>query len=376
MQSRRRFLGLALAGVVAAVGVAACGSDSKSSAGGPATTAGAATTAGGATTTAGQPTTTARTEKVTLRLGYFPNITHATALVGVAKGIFQEKLGSNVTLETQTFNDGTKASEALAADAIDATYIGPNPAINLWQKSGGKAIKIVSGSTSGGAFFVVKPEINSAADLKGKTVASPGLGNTQDVALRTWLKGQGLSTDSAGGGDVSIKPQDNSTTLQTFVDGTIQGAWVPEPWATRLIQEGGGKVLVAEKDLWPQGQYVTTHLIVAQKFLDKYPDVIEKLLEGQIAANDYVNANPDDAQKVANSEIGRITTKPLKDAVVAASWKNLEFTDDPIASSLKTSADNAIAAGLLKPVDLTGIYDLDPLNAALKAAGEPPVTGL
>ena len=207
-------------------------------------------------------------------------------------------------------------------------------------------------------------------------MASPSLGNTQDVALRTWLKVQGLSTDTAGGGDVSIKPQDNATTLQTFVDGTIQGAWVPEPWATRLVQEGGGKVLVAEKDLWPQGQFVTTHLIVAQKFLDKYPDVIEKLLEGQIAANDYVNKNPDDAQKVANSEIARITTKPLKDAVVAAAWKNLVFTDDPIASSLKTSADNAIAVGLLKPVDLTGIYDLDPLNTALKAAGEPPVTGL
>jgi NitT/TauT family transport system substrate-binding protein len=342
------------------------------------TTAGGATTtaAAGAATTAGQPTTTARTEKVTLRLGYFPNITHATALVGVAKGIFQDKLGPNVSLQTQTFNDGTKASEALAADAIDATYIGPNPAINLWQKSGGKAIKIVSGSTSGGAFFVVKPEINTAADLKGKTVASPSLGNTQDVALRTWLKAQGLSTDTAGGGDVSIKPQDNSTTLQTFVDGTIQGAWVPEPWATRLVQEGGGKVLVAEKDLWPNGQYVTTHLIVTQKFLDKYPDVIEKLLEGQIAANDYVNKNPDDAQKLANSEIGRITTKPLKDAVVAAAWKNLVFTNDPIASSLKTSADNAIAAGLLKSVNLDGIYDLTLLNQALKAAGEPAVSDL
>jgi sulfonate transport system substrate-binding protein len=312
---------------------------------------------------------------VTLRLGYFPNITHATALVGVGKGIFKEHLAPNVTLETSTFNSGTEASEALFADAIDMTYIGPNPAINAYAKSKGDAVRIISGATSGGAFLVVKPDINSAADLKGKKLATPSLGNTQDVALRSWLKENGLTADEAGGGDVSIAPQDNSQTLQTFISGDIQGAWVPEPWATRLVQEGGGKVLVDERTLWPQGQYVTTHVMVATKFLEDHPDVVKQFLEGQVAANDWVNQNPAEAQKVANDEIGKITGKPLKDAVIAAAWPNLTFTDDPIASSLITSAKDAVDVGLLKPVDnLEGIYDLTLLNQVLAQAGEPAVS--
>jgi NitT/TauT family transport system substrate-binding protein len=333
-----------------------------------------ATTAAGAATTAA-PETTTSTEPVTLRLGYFPNITHGTALVGVGKGIFEERLGDNITLETHTFSTGTEASEAMFADAIDMTYIGPNPAINAYAKSNGEAVRVISGATSGGAFLVVKPEINSSADLKGKTLASPSLGNTQDVALRSWLKSEGLTADEAGGGDVSIAPQENSQTLQTFITGDIDGAWVPEPWATRLIQEGGGKVLVDEADLWPDGEYVTTHVMVATKFLDEHPDVVKQFLEGQVAANEWINANAAEAQTVANEEIGKITGKPLKDEVIAAAWPNLTFTDDPIASSLKKSADDAIAIGLLKPVDnLDGIYDLTILNEILKAAGQPGVS--
>ena len=314
------------------------------------------------------------TAKVTLRLGYFPNVTHATALVGVEKGIFADKLGPNVKLETQTFNAGGKAIEALFADAIDASYVGPNPAINGYVKSHGEALRIVSGATSGGAFLVVKPTINGAADLKGKKLASPQLGNTQDVALRAWLKKQGLATDTSGGGDVSILPQENAATLDAFKLGAIDGAWVPEPWATRLIQDGGGKVLVAESDLWPEGKYVTTHLVVATKFLNAHPDVVKRLLEGQVAANDFVNANSAEAQKLANDQIEKLTQKRLSDALIAASWKNLTFTDDPVASSLQTSADAATDVGLLDKVDLKGIYDLTLLNEVLKAAGEAPVS--
>jgi NitT/TauT family transport system substrate-binding protein len=364
----RRLIPLALALVLAA---AACGSDNSGSSGAD-TTAPATTTAAGAATTAGGATTTSD-EKVTLRLGYFPNITHATALVGVEKGIFADKLGPNVKLETSTYNAGPAAIEALFADAIDATYIGPNPAINGYAQSGGEALRIISGATSAGASLVVKPEINAPADLKGKTVASPQLGNTQDVALRTWLTANGLSSDTSGGGDVSVKPQDNAATLDAFKQDQVQGAWVPEPWATRLVQEGGGKVLVDEKTLWPQGQFVTTHLIVSTKFLKDHPDAVKGLLAGQVAANDYVNKNPADAQKAANDQIEKITQKRLADGVVAAAWPNMTFTDDPIASSLKTSADNAIALELLKPVDLSKIYDLGPLNEVLKAAGEPAV---
>ena len=189
-----------------------------------------------------------------------------------------KQLLPNANITVTPFNSGTPAVEAILTDSIDITYIGPNPAINAFAKTNGEAVRVISGSTSGGAFLVVKPEITSAADLKGKKIASPSLGNTQDVALRSWLKGQGLTTDTAGGGDVSIVPQENAQTLETFQAGTIDGAWVPEPWATRLIQDGGAKVLVDERDLWPDGKYVTTHLLVATKFLDANPEVVKRIL--------------------------------------------------------------------------------------------------
>ena len=349
----RRLVPVALA---AAVVLGACGSDNSSSGSGPSSASSG--------------------EKVTLRLGYFPNITHATALVGVENGIFADKLGPNVTLQTQTFNAGPNAIDALFAESIDATYVGPNPAINGYVKSKGAALRIVSGATSGGASLVVAPSITGPADLKGKTLATPQLGNTQDGALRAWLKKNGLNADTSGGGDVSIKPQDNAATLDAFKQGQLQGAWVPEPWATRLVQEGGGKVLVNEADLWPNGQFVTTQLVVRTAFLKDHPDAVKKLLEGQVAANDYVNKNPAEAHKAANDQIEKITQKRLSDAVVAAAWKNLTFTNDPIASSLKKSADDAVSLGLLEQPDLTGIYDLILLNQVLEAQGQPDVSGL
>jgi NitT/TauT family transport system substrate-binding protein len=312
----------------------------------------------------------------TLKLGYFPNITHATALVGVESGVFAKDLGPGVTFEVSSFNAGPAASEALLNGAIDATFIGPNPAINAFAKSKGAAIRIIAGATSGGAYLVVKPEIATAADLRGRRLASPQLGNTQDVALRTWLADNGLVTNAQGGGDVSILPQDNAQTLETFTSGGIDGAWVPEPWATRLVQEGGGKVLVDEKDLWPAGQYVTTHLIVRTDYLDAHPDIIRVLLEGLLEANDLLNGNPTKAQQLTNQGIQKITGKTIADKVITAAWPNLTFTVDPIASSLKGSADHATKVGLLDPVDLTGIYDLRLLNELLQAAGKPPVSGL
>jgi NitT/TauT family transport system substrate-binding protein len=311
-----------------------------------------------------------------LKLGYFPNITHATALVGVESGIFARALGPGVTLEVSSFNAGGAASEALLNGAIDATFIGPNPAINAFAKSKGAAIRIIAGATSGGAYLVVKPGIAYAADLRGKKVATPQLGNTQDVALRTWLLDAGLTTDAQGGGDVSILPQENAQTLETFTSGGIDGAWAPEPWATRLVQEGGGKVLVDEKTLWPAGQYVTTHLIVRTDYLEAHRDIIQALLAGLLDANDLVNRDPAQAQALTNQGIKKITNKTIADKVITAAWPNLTFTVDPIASSLKGSADHATKVGLLDPVDLTGIYDLDVLNELLQLAGKPPVSGL
>jgi NitT/TauT family transport system substrate-binding protein len=306
---------------------------------------------------------------VELRLGYFPNVTHATAIVGIENGIFQDKLGSDVTLTTQTFNAGGDVVEAIFNGGLDASYVGPNPAINAWAQSEGAAIKIVSGATSGGAFLVVSPDITSADQLAGKTLASPQLGNTQDVALRAWLKEQGYETDLEGGGDVSVTPLANADILTAFSTGDLDGAWVPEPWATRMIEEGGGHVLVDERDVWPDGKFVTTHLIVATEFLTAHPDVVKGLLEGQVAANQFVNENADEAQQVVASAIGELTGSELDPAILAASWENLTFTNDPIASSLAVSAQHAEDVGLLEPVDLDGIYDLTLLNEVLSGQG-------
>jgi NitT/TauT family transport system substrate-binding protein len=301
----------------------------------------------------------------TVRLGYFPNITHATAILGVDQDIFAEALGRD-RLESTTFNAGPAAIEALLSEAIDAAYIGPSPTVNAWARS--KAITIISGATSGGAALVVKPSITSVAQLEGTTIATPQLGNTQDVALRHWLKEQGLASDTSGGGDVSITPQENSQTLDSFKAGDIDGAWVPEPWATRLVQEGGGRVLVDEKDLWPGGKFVTTHLVVRTEFLEQHPGAVRRLLEGQIEANELINANTEEAQKIVNDAIGELTGKPLRLETIRAAWSNLTFTNDPAVASLSKSAAHAVDVGLLEPVDLEGIYDLAPLNALLEQA--------
>jgi NitT/TauT family transport system substrate-binding protein len=310
---------------------------------------------------------------VAVRLGYFPNVTHAAAVVGIARDTFKDALGPNITLDTKMFNAGPEANEALLSGAIDATFIGPNPAINAFQKSNGEAVRIVAGATSGGAFLVVRDGIDSAADLRGLKLSSPQLGNTQDVALRTWLTSQGYATDTNGGGDVSIQPQPNSQILQTFVAHQIDGAWVPEPWATQMIKQGSGHILVDERDLWPNGQYVTTLLLVSKTFLDQHPDVVRQLVEGLRESTDYVNENPAEAQAAFASAITSLSGSTVAPDVLSAAWGNLTFTLDPIASSLQGSADAAKQLGFLASSDIGGVYDLTQLNAVLSAAGRPAI---
>lgn len=310
----------------------------------------------------------------TLRLGYFANVTHAAAIAGVDRGLIQGELG-DTALETQIFNAGPAAVEALFAGALDAAYIGPNPAINAFGQSDGEAIRIVAGATSGGAQLVVREGISTPQDLKGTTLATPQLGNTQDVALRAWLTEQGLQNSVQGGGDVTVSPTSNADTLQLFKDGTLDGAWVPEPWASRLVLEAGATVLVDEKDLWPQGQFVTTHLIVRTEFLEQYPETVAALLRGHVAAVDWINANPDEAKNLVNDGIDTLTGSALAGDVIDRAWPNLVVTNDPVASSLQKSADDAVATGVSKdPVDLHGIYDLTILNRILTEQGEPTVS--
>ena len=304
---------------------------------------------------------------MTVTLGFLTNITHASALVGLKEGYFAKDLGSAGTIKATAFSTGTEETTALLAGQLDAAYVGPNPAINTWQKSSGSAIKIISGAATGGASIVVKKGITSASQLKGKTLATPSLGNTQDVAVRYWLKQNGVTTTTTGGGDAFIKPTTpNSAAVLEFKSGQIAGASEPAPYDIEMVQDGG-TVLLSEPG-------VTTLLVVTQSFLSAHPAVVADLLKAQVQANDFIKSSPTAAQAAANAELASYTGKALKSSIVAAAFKEITFTDDPDASSLTTDASQAVSLGLLKPVNLSGIFDLGPLNTVLSAAGESPVS--
>lgn len=312
-------------------------------------------------------------ERITLRLAHFPNLTHAPAIYGLEKGIFTEALGDNVTLDVKTFNAGTDAITALFSGNVDISYIGPNPAINGFQQSDGEALRIIAGATSGGAALVVKPEITSSDQLKGKTLSTPSLGNTQDVALRAWLAERGITATKEGGGDVSIKPQENAQTLQAFTSGQIDGAWVPEPWVSRLVGEGGGKVLLDEGTLWPDGKYATTLVIVRKRFLDSNPDVVENFLEGHVQVIEDIAKDESDSKRLVNKGIEKISGKALADNVLNPAWRNLDFTYDPLIATIERSAVAAEEVELLGDSDIEGIADLSLLNRVLKAQDKKQV---
>ncbi|MCC2661040.1 MAG: sulfonate transporter substrate-binding protein [Arthrobacter sp.] len=307
-----------------------------------------------------------------LKLGYFGNITHAAALVGVKQGFIGKNLGTT-KLSTQVFNAGPAAIEALNAGAIDAAYIGPNPAINSFVKSNGESVSVVAGAASGGAQLVVKPGIESPADLKGKTLASPQLGGTQDVALRAWLGKQGYKTTPDGGGDVAINPTENAQTLKLFQDGKLDGAWVPEPWASRLVLQAGAKVLVDEKDLWDgtgtgkPGEFPTTILIVNKKFAAEHPETVEALLKGHVAAVQWLNDTPAaEKASVINAALKQDAGKSLSQDVIDRSLQNIVFTVDPLAGTYKKLLQDGVDAGTTKQADLNGLFDLRALNSVTK----------
>ncbi len=344
----RRVIAAAAAGAGLLL-AAGCSSSSSSSAADPGSTA-----SGGSS-------------PVTVSLGFLMNITHAPALIGLKEGFFTKALGSAGTLKVTAFSSGTQETTALLAGQLDAAYVGPNPAINAWQKSNGTAIKIVSGAATGGASIVVQKGITSAAQLKGKTLATPSLGNTQDVALRAWLKQNGLTTTATGGGDAFVKPTTpNSAAVLEFKSGQIAGGSEPAPYDVEMVKDGGS-VMFSEPG-------VTTLLVVAQSFLSAHPAVVTDLINAQIEANDFIKSNPATAQADANAELASYTGKPLKASIVAAAFKEITFTNDPDAASLTTDASQAVALGLLKPVNLNGIFDLGPLNKALAAAGQSQVS--
>ncbi len=312
-------------------------------------------------------TSTSAAAPVTVRLGFLANITHAPALIALKDGYFTKALGSAGSVSATAYSSGTQETTAILAGQLDAAYVGPNPAINAWQKSSGSAIKIVSGVANGGASIVVKPSVSGAAQLKGQSLATPSLGNTQDVALRYWLKTQGLTTSATGGGDVSIKPTTpNSAAVLEFESGQIAGASEPAPYDIEMVKDGG-KVLLSEPG-------VTTLLMVTQSFLSAHPAIVADLLKANMQAISYIKSDPTAAEAAANAEYTSYTGKALKSSLVAASFKEIDFTVDPDAASLTTDAQQAVSVGLLKPVSLSGIFDLSPLNTLLSVAGQPAVS--
>jgi NitT/TauT family transport system substrate-binding protein len=317
---------------------------------------------------------TPEAEEVTeLRLGYFANVTHAPALVGLEEGLFEDALG-DIDVTTSVFNAGPAAIEALTAGAIDATYIGPNPSINTFIQSGGASARIVAGAATGGAALVVADGIDSPDDLAGTTLASPQLGNTQDVALRVWLADQGYQTDVSGGGDVSVTPTENAQTLTLFQQGDLDGAWLPEPWVSRLVIDEGAEVLVDEAELWPEGEFPTTVLLVRAEFLEEHPDVVEQLLEGHVAAVQWIADNPGEAPGVINAAIEAETGKPLSDAVIERALQHVTFSVDPHADTFETLVANGLEAGTQKEGSIDGLFDLRLLNGLLEASGTEPVS--
>jgi NitT/TauT family transport system substrate-binding protein len=318
-------------------------------------------------------------QKKTLRIGYFPNINHAQAVIGLGRGDFQKALGDNVEVKTQIFNAGPAAMEGLFANQIDITYIGPGPAINGYVRSDGQALRIISGSASGGAVFVVRNDsgINSAQDLANKKFATPELGNTQDVALRNYLLENGYNTREKGG-NVEVLTVKNPDIVTLFLTKQIDGAWVPEPWGERLVREGGGKILVDERDLWPpEGKFVTTHIIVRTDYLENNPDIVKKLLEAHINETNWINSNKTAAIQAFNVELEKLTGRTISQDVLNASLSRIDFTYDPIRLSLFQDAIDAYNLGFLpENPDLSSIYDLTILDQVLQERGLPSVSGL
>ncbi|MFK4729948.1 ABC transporter substrate-binding protein [Agromyces mediolanus] len=308
-----------------------------------------------------------------LRLGYFANVTHAPALVGLEEGFFADALG-DTKLSTEVFNAGPAAVEALSAGAIDAAYIGPNPAINTFVKSGGESAVVVAGAASGGAALVVRDGIDAPADLAGATLATPQLGNTQDVALRTWLADEGFTTDTTGGGDVHITPTENAQTLTLFQQGQLDGAWLPEPWVSRLVLEGGAHVLVDEAELWPDGDFPTTVLLVSKSFLAEHPETVRALVEGHADAVRFIADEPAQAAADLNAKLAADTGKPLDEAVLARALEHVRFTVDPVAGTFAEVLANGVAAGTAKDGSIDGLFALGILNEVLEARGEPAVS--
>ena len=321
-------------------------------------------------------------EKIVLRVGHFPNVTHAQAVIAhgmsrQGRGWFEQRLGPDVEVRWFVYNAGPSAMEGIFTRSLDLAYVGPNPAINAHLKSRGEEIRIVAGSCSGGAALVIQPDgrIQTDADFKGKKIATPQLGNTQDVACRAWLMAKGLKITLTGG-DAQVIPTANPDQLTLFARKELDAVWTVEPWVSRLVLEAGGRVYLEESSLWQEtgGRYVTTHLVSSTRFLRERPELLKKWIAAHVELTQWIHDHPEEAKKILNAEIREETTQALPTATLDRAWQRLEITYDPVRASLLKSAADAHRIGFLKDrPDLSLIYDLRLLNEVLRQRGLPEV---
>jgi len=287
-------------------------------------------------------------DKLVLRVGHFPNITHVQALVANAlsrqgKGWFESRLGPDVAIQWYSYNAGPGAIEGILAGTIDMTYVGPSPAINVYARSGGREIRIVSGAANGGSALVVQPDENlkTPADFRGKKIATPQLGNTQDIACRAWLSAGGLRITQLGG-DAQVLPTANPDQLALFKLKKIDAAWTVEPWVSRLEMEAGGKAIVEDKDS------TITVLVTGVKFLADHKDIVSKFVAAHRALTQWIQQNPAEAQKLVQYELTEETHGKIAPDLIAHAWNRIVLTNDVSRDSLDKFVANARAAGLLR----------------------------
>ena len=298
-------------------------------------------------------------ETATMHVGYFANLTHLTAILGRANGAFEKSLGPGTHIEWTIFNAGPSVIEALFAGKIDLAYIGPSPAVNGFVKSRGEALRVVAGAASGGAALVVREDagIQSPADFRAKKIASPQIGNTQDVALRAWIAGQGLALKEKGG-DVQVLPVASADQVTLFARKEIDAAWNVEPWVSILAQNGG-RIFLDEASLWPEGKYATTLVVARKEFLDRHPDAVKKFLAAHLEVTQWIHDDPAAAKRLFNAELEKWTRKRLPDAVLDSAFQRIRFTWEPLKASVERQAEAATKAGFLKVrPDVSALFDL------------------
>jgi NitT/TauT family transport system substrate-binding protein len=305
-------------------------------------------------------------EENMVRVAFFPNIGHSIAIVGMEEGIFSEKLGNQTTIKTRLFDSGPQVIEALYANEIDLAYLGPGPAINGFLKSDGKSLKILAGAASGGVSFVVHPDsdIKSPTDFSGKRIAAPQIGNTQDVSLRNLLHQNNLKPVEKGG-TVYVINVKNPDIFTLFSKGDLDAAWIPEPWATRLVQQLDGIRLFQEKDLWPNQKFSSAVLIVRSEFLEKNPDVTQRWVDAHVETANWINEHRNETEIIFNDFLKKETGKTLDPKILHEAFSNLQITSDPIKSSVYTFAERANALGYLgrEGYSLEGIFHTEQLNS-------------